>query len=128
MCASSQQPYDHLRGGSSDPPLSLAVEVVRFVDETQPGWVACEFQDVEGNRHTFIDKVPIFTAKFLDTTSSYPQLGTVRCEILGRFRDEKNRELAKITTVRPDYVESTDGLSEFTVLSTQLQPIPMPPA
>ena len=40
----------------------LKVEITRFVDEHQPGFVACEFQDANGRRHTFIEKVPLVTA------------------------------------------------------------------
>ena len=39
----------------------LAVQIVRFVDECQPGVVACEFVDADGHLHTLIDKVPIFS-------------------------------------------------------------------
>jgi hypothetical protein len=99
---------------------NLTVEIVRFTDDHQPGWVACEFLDVEGRRHTLIDKVPIFTAELLDATSSYPRPGSVRCEVLSRSEDDKGRKLVRITTIKPWDIESTEGLSEFVVLSAQL--------
>ena len=99
---------------------NLAVEIVRFVDDHQPGWVACEFADAEGNRHTLIDKVPIFISDPLDANSAYPQLGKTRCEVLARWQDAQGRELVRITIARPDVIKSTEGLSEFVVLSPQL--------
>jgi hypothetical protein len=104
----------------------MSVQIVKFVDNRFPGWLECEFVDAEGYNHRLIDKVPLFTTALLDATSGYPQSGIARCEILGRSRDDKNRELVTITTARPDTVESTEGLSEFVVLSTQLQPDPWP--
>lgn len=55
--------------------MNLVVSIIRFVDDTQPGVVACEFEDAEGRRHTVIDKVPIFTCEPLDAESIYPKLG-----------------------------------------------------
>jgi len=99
---------------------NLAVQIVRFVDDTQPGRVACEFKDAEGRRHTLVDKVPIFSSKLLDAASNYPQWGLVRCEVMKRWQDDRGRELARISMARPDDIESTEGLSEFVVLSAQL--------
>jgi len=98
----------------------LTVQIVRFVDDDQPGWVACEFVDAEGRRHELIDKVPIFSDVMLDETSTYPQAGVARCTILGRWSDVNSRELVRVSTVKPDGIESTEGLSEFVVLSSQV--------
>jgi hypothetical protein len=95
--------------------LVLMVQIARFVDSHQPGWVECEFVDAEGRRHLIIEKVPVVTAEDLDADSEYPKSGTVRCEILKRYRDEKGQELVSITTARPISIESTEGASEFTV-------------
>jgi hypothetical protein len=100
--------------------LNLTVEIVRFVDEHQPGWVACEFQDAEGHRHTIIDKVPIFTSEDLRRDSTYPKPGTIPCEILGRWQDATGRELARISTAHPLDDKSAEGLSEFVVEAAQL--------
>jgi hypothetical protein len=100
--------------------MNLAVRIVRFVSrEPQPGIVACEFTDAENRIHTLIDKIPIFSLNNLDETDSFPQSGSVRCEVSSTWWDEEGRELANITTNR-DGVESTEGLSEFVVLTRQL--------
>ncbi|HKV64614.1 MAG TPA: hypothetical protein VJO16_22105 [Candidatus Acidoferrum sp.] len=99
---------------------NLAVEIVRFVDDHQPGWVACEFVDAEGRQHALVDKVPIFGFDFLDGRSKYPQPGSVGCEVLSRSEDDKGRKLVRISTAKPFDIESREGLSEFVVLSAQL--------
>jgi hypothetical protein len=99
---------------------NLVVEIVRVTDNRFPGWVACEFVDADGRRHTVVDKVPIFGLDSLDARSKYSQPGIARCEVLDRWRDERARELARISLARPDDLESTDGLSEFVVTCAQL--------
>ena len=98
----------------------LAVQIVRFVDDAQPGIVACEFEDANGRRHTLIDKVPIFTDMILDANSIYPKTGTARCEILRRWKDVTGRELLRVTTAKPDGIMSTEDLSEFVALSSHI--------
>ena len=95
---------------------NLAVQIVRFVDDSFPGWVACDFSDAAGRIHTLVDKYPIFTAQMLDTHSRYPQSGEVECEVVNRSQDDRRRELVHVRTLG---IESTDGQSEFVVLSTQ---------
>jgi hypothetical protein len=99
----------------------LAVQIARFVDDHQPGWVACEFVDAGGRSHSIIEKVPVLGSEDLDAASVYPRPGRVGCEIVNRWRDTDGRELVRITTVRPWCIESTEGLSEFVVLAEQLE-------
>jgi hypothetical protein len=101
----------------------LSVAIMRFVDDYQPGVVMCQFADAEDRLHTFIDKAPMFSSELLDAASVYPQSGITRCEVLTRWRDQRGRELVRISTARPDAIESTEGLSEFVVLSTQVSAI-----
>jgi hypothetical protein len=39
---------------------SLRVQIVRFVDEYQPGIVECQFRDADGQMHSAIGKLPCF--------------------------------------------------------------------
>jgi hypothetical protein len=94
---------------------NLEVQIVRFVGSDFPGWVECEVVDAEGRRHILKDKVPIFAVEVLDADSKYPMPGTVLCEVLERYQDEQGQELARVSTEKPFYIESTEGLSEFTV-------------
>ncbi len=99
---------------------NLQVQIVRFVLDHQPGFLACEFFDADGKCHTIIDKGPIFLDRLLDATSEYPQAGEVRCTLLEQWRDEHGRDLARINTDDPYHIESTEELSEFVVLQTQI--------
>jgi hypothetical protein len=100
----------------------LAVQIVRYVDDHFPGWVESEFVDADGRCHTIRDKVLVFTADYarLGPDSDYPQPGQVRCEILSQSLRADDTRLVQIGVERPWAMESTEGLSEFVVLSTQL--------
>jgi hypothetical protein len=104
--------------------VELIVQIVSFVsDEPQPGIVACELVDAEGKGHTFIDKVPGFSIETLDSHSTYPRAGAIRCRALDKYLDTNGRDVVRITTDLPDHIESTEGLSDFVVLPSQLASI-----
>jgi hypothetical protein len=96
---------------------NIPVKIVRFVDERFPGWVASEFADANGTRHTIIDKVPTFTAEVLDESSRYPQSGSMSCEVLTQWQEDTGRNLVRVATPG---LESTEGLSEFVLQAEQL--------
>jgi hypothetical protein len=73
--------------------------------------------DATGRPHSIIEKIPVVTPEDLDADSEYPKPGTVRCEILKRYQNDKGQDLVCVTTNRPLSVETTEGLSEFTVSS-----------
>jgi len=100
--------------------VDLAVQIVRFVNDHQPGVVECEFTDATGRRHIIIDKVPIFTCEILDAGSKYPRPGKARCMVLNRSRDARGRELVSISSAHPDGIESNQGLSQFIVVNDQV--------
>ena len=95
----------------------LKVQTIRFVDSHQPGWVECDFLDVDGLRHTIVDKAPMFTCEDLDEDSKYPTSGIVPCQILERFRNEKGQDVVRVTIARPGSMQSTEGLEDFVVLA-----------
>jgi|SRR5260221_1631994 len=101
----------------------LTVQIVRFVDGGFPGWVECEFVDSEGRRHVIIEKVPMVTLKDLDSNSEYPTSGIVRCEVLERYQNERGQELVHVSTAMPWSIESTEGVSEFTVHAGLVIPV-----
>ena len=104
--------------------IELAIEIVRFVDDYQPGIVQCEFVDADGRRHTFVEKVPIVSLEDLNASSEYPRGGSARCRIRSRWRDANGRDLVTVSTAEPFGIESTEGLSEFVVLEAQLSTHP----
>ncbi len=100
--------------------MVLTVQVVRCVDDHFPGWVECEFLDAENHRHILVEKVPVVSTEDFGPDTSYPRTGGVRCEILARWQDARGRDLVRVTTSRPDGVESTEGMSDFVMLSAHV--------
>jgi hypothetical protein len=101
-------------------PMQLKVEIVRYVEHYFPGIVECELVDAEGHLHRFIAKVPIVSDEWLGPEDVYPKSGVIRCEILERLSERDGRDLVRVTTERPDDVESKEGVTEFLVLSSQV--------
>lgn len=95
--------------------IQVPVEIVRWVDDCQPGIVECVLVDVHGHRWRFIEKLPIVTVADLDASSSYPQSGSIACQVV-----EIRGEVARIDTTKPWGVESVDGVSQFEVLEETL--------
>jgi hypothetical protein len=102
--------------------VNLHVEIVRFVMDHQPPIVACELFDASGRRHTFIDKVLVFSNETLDAESEYPQAGMIRCVVVEGWREITGQELVRVNTTVPFFIESTQGLSEFIVRQNQVSP------
>lgn len=101
--------------------MEVTVQIVRFVEEHQPPIVEARLVDAMGRPHTFIEKSAIFTDDWSFTeASAYPQPGAIRCETLAEWRDASGAELVRVTTERPDDIQSTEGLSEFIVPSSQV--------
>lgn len=102
----------------------ISVQIVRFVDGHQLGWVDCELVDADGCHHTFTDKVPLLTSKNLGADSEYPTPGSIPCEVLKRYRDEKGREVVTVSTIKPAEITSKQGLSQFTVPARLVTNVP----
>ena len=100
--------------------LSVKVSIVRYTDDSVPGWVECRLIDALGHEHVFVEKVPIVTTADLDAGSSYPQSGVIACVVLGSSEGDDGRQLAHIDTWTPDGVESVAGESRFDVFLEQL--------
>jgi len=99
---------------------AVFIQIERFVDDHQPGVVECRLVDAFGQSHLFVEKVPIVTAADLRSDSSYPQAGEIACEIVSESVDAAGRKLAEVNTDRPWSVESTEGISTFVVLTSQV--------
>ena len=99
--------------------LGVKVEITRWVDDYQPGIVECSLIDACGNRHLFIEKLPIVSSEDLDAGSTYPRAGIIDCQIMERRVDDE-REVVEITTEMPWHIESTTGKSSFEVTPEQL--------
>jgi hypothetical protein len=93
---------------------AVPVQIVQYLSDDQPGFVAAQLVDAFGESHTFHDKTPIFTTDSVDRDSPLPVSGWLECEIVERFTQD-GRELACIDTEQPWDIESTAGCYRFVV-------------
>jgi|SRR5215470_12338190 len=98
----------------------LRVDIVGFVDESFPGFVRCAFSDADGNRHTFIEKIPVVTTQDLWNDSIYPQQGSVPCERVECLKGEAERGLVHVTLDVGDSMDQPGYSEQFKVRETQL--------
>jgi hypothetical protein len=97
----------------------LRVEIVGFVDESNPGFVRCAFTDADGERHTFVEKIPVVTTQDLWSDSVYPQEGAVPCLSVEPVNDEVHRRTVRVTLNLLDY-DSLQIPDSYVVLESQL--------
>ncbi|MFG6487215.1 hypothetical protein ACG04R_11085 [Roseateles sp. BYS78W] len=99
---------------------SVAIQITRFVDEHQPGFVECVLVDASGKSHVFVEKAPVVSSENLWSTSSYPRRGSIACEVVADCSGENGQALARVNTERPWGIESTEGLTEFVVPASEV--------
>jgi hypothetical protein len=99
---------------------AIPVTISRFVDEHQPGFVECVLTDAFGQQHLFVEKVPVVTLEDLWSTSTYPRPGELACEIEAEWQDTEGRFLVRVNTERPCGIESTVGMTNFVLVSSQV--------
>jgi len=99
---------------------AIKIKITRFVDDHQPGFVECKFNDAFGKEHIVIEKVPIVINEYLNENSSYPQDGVIACIILKTWQDDKQRKIVTVTISEPIYNTSEERLTEFDLLEDQL--------
>lgn len=100
--------------------VTLQVQVERFVDDHQPGFVACVLIDADGRRHEFIEKGPVVSDANLWSDSLYPQAGFLGCCIEREWTDNAGRRLVRVNTEEPWAIESVAGETVFTVCEPQI--------
>ena len=100
--------------------FNLSVQVERFVDDHQPGFVECVLVDADGRRHKFIEKGPVVSTADLWIDSEYPQPGRLGCTVDRKWVDELGRCLVQVSTECPWSIESIAGETKFTVLEQQI--------
>lgn len=103
---------------------AIKVVITSFISDDQPGWVECNFFDAWNKEHIAQDKVPILTDMDLDENSKYPVEGEIHCEILNEWKDNDERKIFTVTTKKPWWVDTKEGLTEFDLLEEQLIELP----
>lgn len=87
--------------------VDVAVLLTRFLgDEPQPGMVEAQISDWEGRQHTFLDKLPIFTA---DEPTRYPAVGTMRVQVIDELALAQPWTRLLISTEHPFYICDASG-------------------
>jgi len=92
-------------------------QVVRWVsDEPIPSIVEVQLIDGTGKVWTFVDKYPMFTATgSFGPTSDYPAPLEIACTVV-----ERNSERVMVSTALPHGIEAVDGVSDFTLATSQI--------
>jgi hypothetical protein len=100
--------------------FGVKAQITKCIDDTgHPSIVECEFVDAKGKTQIFNDKDAIFTTEMLDKNSNYPVNGIIACEILER-KYEDEREIIKVDTKSPWWIESITGETIFEVSVNQI--------
>jgi hypothetical protein len=102
----------------------LRAQIIRWVDDYQPGIVECRFTDALGQEWSVIEKLPILTDANLWSDSEFPQPAFIACQIIRRDRDDVGHEVASIDTQNPWAIEATDGTTSFRVFARDLTESP----
>lgn len=97
----------------------IKIQILRIIDTHQPGFVECQFTDAWGVIHVVIEKIPVVSWENLWTDSEFPTYGAIRCEIIKEYIEDE-KKFIKVSTEKPDGVETTNGLHEFDMLPHQL--------
>ena len=92
----------------------IKVQITRFVDAGQPGFVECQFTDAHNKTWSIIEKLPIVTSADLWSDSIYPQPGVIGCDVVKRFKDAAG-EIIAVNTEEPYGIETLDGVAQFEV-------------
>lgn len=100
--------------------LAIKIEITKFIDHHQPGFVEARLFDVWSREYIFQEKLPIFTSDDLDNESDYPKPGVIACIKVKEFYDNTNCKIIVIDTNEIWGVQSLDERREFEVLENQL--------
>jgi hypothetical protein len=94
--------------------------LLEYIDDSQPGWVRCEFADAFGINWHIEEKLPVVTSQYLDGKSNFPQTGSIAATLKEIIIDKNNIEFAVTDTESPLGVSSKNGTNIFTVFRSQL--------
>ena len=104
--------------------FTVAIKIVRYISDANPGFVAGELVDTYGQVHTFEDKVPVIAVGYPNAESDYPCDGVLGCEVVERWVEDDGRKLVRIDTEKPWDIASTDAKYHFVVLAEQVSEQP----
>ena len=98
----------------------LRLTLLEITDLDQPGWVECEFIDIEGRSIRINDKLPVITDENLWVDDEFPRQGSVACTVINKEVDDRGCSISEIDIGVPWGLESTSGEQKFKVSSDDL--------
>jgi hypothetical protein len=98
----------------------IAIQLLRFVDDHQPGFVEFELCDAYGHQHLFVEKIPVVTLLNVNSTSSFPISEKLDCTIALKRTSIDSTIQFEVDTTAPWGVVSNTNQSKFWVKSTAL--------
>jgi hypothetical protein len=93
--------------------LGVRVEISRYADAAQPGWVECRLVDAFGHEHVFVEKVPAVTEAHLDAASGFPQAGFIACIVVAGTSAMMVVTAAQLWSGAPPALELSFRLVDF---------------
>ena len=101
----------------------IHVTIVEWVDDHQPGTVACSFVDRFGTERRIVEKLPVVVeADGLWGQFMLPAPGRLRGRIVREGVDEIGQPFAIVDISDPWDIEATDGLTIFEMPLSGLTP------
>jgi len=101
--------------------VELKIKITAYTDNENPGWVSCEFNDIYGKTHFFIEKVPVVTTLKLDLNSPYPQEGIIQCLEVKRTLNQNGMTMITVNSEKPWGIESLEKINQFDIFEAQLK-------
>ena len=95
---------------------AIKLKITEFIDDWQPGWVECHFNDAWGKEHIIREKAPVVSGEYLAADSLYPGDGFAAFELLGTRKDENGRLFFTDTRGKPWSIETIESLFQFYIL------------
>jgi hypothetical protein len=100
----------------------LAVTVIEYVDNSQPGWVRAIFKDINGKEWSIVDKTVYLEGyESLDADTIYPQPDWIDCQIISERFDSVKGRIFTIDISIAFALETEDGQTRFEVFSDQIK-------
>jgi hypothetical protein len=95
--------------------VDIKVRITRVVDDHQPTFVECVFDDAAGMQHAFHLKLPVVSLAYFVEEADLPMEGTLSATVVALTSDASGRPCAKVDTSRPWHEVSTAGETKFIV-------------
>lgn len=106
----------------------LRVKVTAYISNDVPGFVRCEFTDIDGGLHIIEEKVPVLSDQEWDENTAYPfwtlvpgQILDSRVEIsITKTGKEIKRKIVKISLEKPWGIYDTNDGTIFEVFDEDI--------